>query len=157
MKVLRKRIQPYVPRELSKRLAEHAAAAGLSESAVVEVALRQHLDGTGDRTLFLRRLDRLGRAHQRTQRDLELLSEAFAVFVKIWFAHTPTVPVDGRKAAQTSAEGRYKQFAEYVVEQFTGGRRFVDDLPREVLAEDPDLEALRTTGTAENAQAAKAP
>jgi hypothetical protein len=96
-------------------------------------------------TLFLRRLDRLGRALARTQRDLELHSEAFAVFVKIWFAHTPSVAPDARKAAQTLAESRYRQFVDYVAQQFTGGRRFIDDLPRECLADEHELSALAAT------------
>jgi hypothetical protein len=52
----------------------------------------------------MRRLDRLGRALERTQRDEELQTEAFAVFVKIWFAYIPTIPQDSRKAALASAE-----------------------------------------------------
>ena len=40
------------------------------------------------------------------------------------------------------AESRYRQFVEHVSEEFSGGRRFLDDLSREVVANDADLDAI---------------
>ncbi len=135
------RLMPYVEPELAQRLEKCCAALDATQSAVVTSALRQYMDGTSDATLVLRRLDRLGRSALRTHRDVELLSEAFSVFVRLWFAHTPTIPEDGKRAARTTAEGRYRQFVEHVAEQFSGGRRFLDDLPHEEVADGAELEA----------------
>jgi hypothetical protein len=136
------RIHPCVDRELAKRLAEYGAASGIASSAVVQAALRQYFDRTSDTALILRRLDRLGRADARAHRDLELLSEAFAVWVRLWFAHTPSVSDDAKEPARRTAERRFAQFVEHVVERFTGGHRFLDDLPREVLADEIELANL---------------
>jgi hypothetical protein len=138
----RVRLHPYVDRELAKRLAEYRAASGIASSAVIQAALRQYLDRTSDTALILRRLDRLGRADARAHRDLELLSEAFAVWVKVWFAHTPGVSDEAKESARRTAESRFAQFVEHVVERFTGGHRFLDDLPREVLADEVELANL---------------
>jgi hypothetical protein len=138
----RVRLHPYVPRELAKRLAQYRAASGIASSAVVQAALRQYLDRTSDTALILRRLDRLGRAEARAHRDLELLSEAFAVWVRLWFAHTPGITDDAKESARRTAERRFAQFVEHVVERFTGGHRFLDDLPREVLADEVELSSL---------------
>ena len=135
----RVRLQPYVDGELGRRLDQFCAATDVTESAVVAAAIRQYLDGTSDATLVLRRLDRLGRALAGNQRDVELLSEAFAVFVRLWFAHTPNIPEESKGSARASAESRYRRFAEHVAEQFSGGRRFLDDLPRESIGEDGEL------------------
>jgi hypothetical protein len=134
----RARIYPYLTTEIRERLAAYCAARATTESAVVDAALRQYLDGMSETALLLRRLDRLGQAQSRMQCDLEMHSEAFALFVKIWFAHTPTVPPEARKAAQTGAETRYRQFVQYVAHQLSAGRRFVDDLPRTALSEDAE-------------------
>jgi hypothetical protein len=150
----RVRLQPYVDASLSRRLDAFCAAIGASESAVVHAALVQYLDRTGDWTLVMRRLDRLGRAGARTQRDLEFLSEAFGLWVKLWFAHTPTIPEDAKPSARISAQGRYEQFIAHLAEQFSQGGRFVDDLPRESLADDAELEA--TARAAEDTLAAPA-
>jgi hypothetical protein len=133
------RLLPWVEASLAKRLAAYSAATGISASAVVRVALRQYLDQTSDATLLMRRLDRLGRAGARMHRDLVILSEAFALWTKLWFAHTPNVPDDAKPFARASAESRYRQFVDYLAEQLTGGHRFLDDLPHEVVADEAEL------------------
>ncbi|MGD0679505.1 MAG: hypothetical protein ABSC94_29295 [Polyangiaceae bacterium] len=142
----RVRLQSYLEAALAERLDQFCAAIHATESAVVAAAIRQYLDGTSDATLYLRRLDRLGRAVARGQRDLELLSEAFAVFIRLWFAHTPPVPESSKRSARESAGSRFRQFVEHVAEQFSGGSRFLDDLPRESIGHDAELAALRTGG-----------
>jgi hypothetical protein len=47
-------------------------------------------------TLLLGQLARLRGACNRTQRDLEIHMEAFAIYVKLWFAHTPGIPTTRR-------------------------------------------------------------
>lgn len=136
------RIHPYLGPDLRARLAKHCLATQTSESAVVRAALEQYLDGTGDFALFLRRLDRNARAHERTLRDLELLSQTVAMFVRLWLAHTPRLPLDARPAAQASAESRYKQFLDRVAERVASGKRFVDDLPQERIADDGELASI---------------
>jgi predicted transcriptional regulator len=146
----RVRLLPYVDAELAQRLEQFCAASNATASAVVGAALRQYLDGASDAALFLRRLDRLGRAIARGQRDLELLSEAFAVFVRVWFAHTPMVPASEKKSARESAESRYRQFTNHIGEQFSGGHRFLDDLPSESIGEDRELSAVAKATAAED-------
>ncbi|MGO9836901.1 MAG: hypothetical protein ACLP1X_22120 [Polyangiaceae bacterium] len=141
-KVRRVRVYTRLTETLRDRVTGYCAASGIAERAVFEAALGQYIDGTSDMTLVLRRLDRLGRAEERIHRDLELLSEAFAMFVRLWLAHTPTLPGDAKPTARSTAESRYKQFVEHVVQQFSGGRRFLDDLPREVVANDVELDAI---------------
>ena len=104
--------------------------------------VEQYLNGASDMTLVLRRLDRLGRADDRVHRDVELLSASFAVFVRLWFAHTPSLREEAKPAAREDAESRYQQFKDYVAQEFTGGRRFLDDLPREAIADDSELTAI---------------
>lgn len=141
-KVRRVRVYTRLSAELRDRLSSYCAASSIAERAVFEEAVQQYVDGVGDLALVLCRLDRLGRAGARLHRDVELLSEAFAVFVRLWFAHTPTIPEDGKAAARSTAESRYRLFVEHVGQQFSGARRFLDDLPRESVANDAELDAI---------------
>jgi len=134
----RARLLPYVSEEMAQRVAAVCAADRVTVGAVVERALRQSFDGTDDKTLLLRRLDRLGRAVTRGNRELEILSQAFGVFARMWFAYMPNMPEDIKPGARMTAESRYGQFVQYIAEQFSGGRRFLDELPRESMANDPD-------------------
>ena len=138
----RVRLQSYVEPAFADRVGRYCLAMGVTESAIVKSAFAQYLDATGDATLLLPRIDRLGRAHARSQRDLEILSHAFGVFTRLWLAHTPRVPEEAKPGARVDAESRYRQFVEHVSEEFNGGRRFLDDLPREVVANEAELDAI---------------
>jgi hypothetical protein len=138
----RVRLQSYVEPAFADRVNRYCLAMGVSESAIVRSSLDQYLDGVGDANLLLRRLDRLGRAEARGQRDLQLLSHAFGVFTRLWLAHTPRVPEEAKAGARVDAESRYRQFVEHVSEEFSGGRRFLDDLSRELVADDTELDAI---------------
>jgi hypothetical protein len=138
----RARLVPRVPAELAQRLADVCASTNSTETAVVVAALRKHLDGTSDRTLLFRRLDHLDRAVERSHRQLGLLSEAFGVFVQVWFAHAPTLDEEEKKSARRDADSRYRRFLQHVTQRFSGGPRFLDDLPRESIADDAELDAI---------------
>ena len=149
MSTIRRRIQTYVATDLARRLRDHCASVRASESAVLREALDVHLDGRTDMALVLRRLDRIARAQERTLRDLELLSQALAMFVRLWLAHTPRLPRDARPAAQASAESRFKQFLDHVAARFASGKRFVDDLPQERIADDDELASIAQAAEAD--------
>jgi hypothetical protein len=152
MKPLRKRvrIQTYVEPEVAKLLGQRMETMGVSESGMVRSSILEFLDETRDKTLLLRRLDRLGRAVERLHRDLEFLSEAFAVFTLTWFAHTAPIEQEREPAARASGKARYQQFMELVVQRFAGGARFLDDLPKETLANDEELDAIRASADSNN-------
>src|SRR5262245_41920485 len=97
------RLQSYMDASMAQRL-EAVCAQGLTEGAVVYAALGKYLDGTGDAALVMRRLDRLGRAVDRLQRDVELLSETLATFIQLWLVHTPQIPDEANASARTSAQ-----------------------------------------------------
>jgi hypothetical protein len=148
-KVKSVRLGTRMPPLLRDRLAGFCAASGIAECTVIAAGVEQYLDGTSDSTLVLRRLDRLGRAIARTHRDQELLAEAFSVFIQLWFAHTPSVADEDKAEARATAESRYKQFVEHVMGQFSGGRRFLDDLPKELVANDMELDAILAKAAAD--------
>ena len=97
------------------------------------------MDGTNDLALTLRRLDRLSIAIDRVLWSLDILSQAFAMFVRVWFAHTPRIPVEALSRARAHADVRYRQFMDRLGDQVSGGKRFVDDIPQERTADGDEL------------------
>jgi hypothetical protein len=140
----RQRIQPYLSRALVQRFGAHCAAIGATESAVAEAAIAQYLDGTSDHTVLMRRMDRLSRSATRTQRDLDVLAEAFGVFVQVWFAHTPNIPDDNKDAARRESARRYQQFVDHVATRLGHGRQFLQELAKD-LADVEELDAVRNS------------
>jgi hypothetical protein len=138
----REQIHPCITPALRKRLSLYASKKGTTKSAVVESALLQYLDAeVTDRALILRRLDRLTRAGAILQRDLELLSEAFGVFVQLWFAHTHRLADDAKAGAEQVARTRYIQFLEHVSSEVASGRSLVREIAAEEPTEDTDVAA----------------
>jgi hypothetical protein len=62
--------------------------------------------------------------------------------MELWFAHTPNVAEDARPFAKASAEARHREFLQHVTEQYSGGRRFIDDLPQEIIGDSSELMGL---------------
>jgi hypothetical protein len=155
----RTRLHPYVDTPVAERFARYAAFHGLTESAAVQAAMCQLLEGTSDAALLMRRLDRLGRGDERPQRDVEVLSLAFTLWMKLWFAHTPNVAEDALPFAKASAEARHREFLQHVAEQYSGGRRFIDDLPHEIIADNSELMGLaaRSASPTEPVQPSREP
>ena len=125
----RTRIHPYVVPAIADRLAAYCGAKGLTESAAVEAAIEQYLDaGEKDNALILRRLDRLGRASAQHQRDLEVLSEAFAVFVYRWLGTLPELTPAEREVMSRLATNRYQLFLGALAQNLAGpSRSFLTD------------------------------
>ena len=138
-KVRRVRVGTRLSLELRSRLTKYCAASGIAERTVIEDALRKYLDATDDTALVLRRFDRVERALARDHRDLELLSEAFGQYIRLWFtAHAPNKAEGSMAAALRTAEIAYKWFAHRLGEEFAQGHRFIDDLPVEALGGQDD-------------------
>ncbi len=152
-KIRSERVWTYLSATLRDRLSSFCAASNVTERGVFEAAIEQYISGASDMTLVLRRIERLYRAADRLHEDVELLSAAFAVFVQLWFAHTPSLREELKPAAREDAESRYQHFKDYVTQEFAGGRRLLDDLPREAIADDAELDtAAANAGSARRVQ-----
>ena len=79
----RLRIQPYVSPEVRRKLGAYSVAQGVTESAVVDAALREYLEGDGvEEALVVRRLDGVTQAVAKVQNELDVLAWGFARFVR---------------------------------------------------------------------------
>jgi hypothetical protein len=136
-KVRRVRVYPRLSLPIRKRLTEYCARKGVTERDIIEEAILQYLDGSSDSAKVLGRLERMDMAldaeRQRrdaqqleAHRDLELLSEAFGTFLRLWFA-TQQPP---KPEARQMGESGYAAFALRLAEQFLRGHRFIHDLPK---------------------------
>jgi len=142
----RKNIHPYLSDDLLDRFKKFTAASGATESSVVEAALTEYLDQTSHKRMLLKRLNSIGAALERLERDSTITMETLGAFVHMWMVHNPKVP-DGREDLQRKAAApRFAAFQSYVTKQITGGRRFFNDLvenpvPLDSPGQDQRLEA----------------
>jgi hypothetical protein len=124
----RTQVHPYLPPELGNRLRAFAASKASSQGSVIETALTRYFDDANEGPVILRRLDRLSRAVARVHRDVSVVADALAIYVKLWLAHTPPVIDSDRSRAERSAVLRFAQFTENVAAKVASGRSIVSDL-----------------------------
>jgi hypothetical protein len=110
-------IKPYVTPEARQLLKTYCLAKRVTESLVVEDALREFFADTRDSVLLMRRLDRNDRNLERARKELGLLAELVASFVRVWYAHTPALQPADKDAAQRAAKRRYDQLLDHVAER----------------------------------------
>ena len=121
----------YLDDELSERLDALAAKPGSSKSAIVADALRAYLARRGSKELddlFKHRLDRMTTQLGRLERDVQILLETLALFIRYEFTVTAPLPASEEAAARAVAQDRYQAFIEQVGRRIAGGRTVGQDL-----------------------------
>ena len=133
----RTQVHAFIEDDVYKRMKAYSGRRGLADGAVIEEAIKQHLDQSTDAALIMRRLDRSGRRIDKIRVDVEMLTEFMSLWVRIWFAHTPRIADAQKGAAQTEAAQRYEQFLAFVTKRLTGTQRLAADLLGEDQPIDP--------------------
>jgi hypothetical protein len=133
----RKNIHPYLSPELLDRFKKFVAASGTTESSVVEAALTEYLDDTSHKRMLLKRLNSIGAALERLERDSSITMETLGAFVHLWIIHNPKAPEGRDDLQRRAAAPRFAAFQSYVTKQLTGGRRFFNDLVEDSVPSGP--------------------
>lgn len=121
----------YLDEELSRRLDALADKPGGSKSAIVADALRAFLDREGAReldTLLGVRLDRFAKQLGRIERDVAIVMESLALFIRYEFSLTPPLPEADQVSQHALARDRYEAFIQQVGRRLAAGRSVVQDV-----------------------------
>ncbi|MER9147186.1 ribbon-helix-helix domain-containing protein [Mesorhizobium opportunistum] len=124
MKSHRIRHQFLLEPELSEKLETLSRNPSTSKSAIVARAVEAFIERRGENELdqrYGKRLDRLSRDLGHVRRDVEMLLESLALFIRFSItlhAHTP-VP---DRATQAIAQERFDKFVEQVGRQIASGK-----------------------------------
>ena len=122
-----KKLNPYITDELYKKVRVYCARKGLSISGFTETAFEEYFHNDFDSESVLKKMDRYFHRMESMDSNLNIMSEAFALFLQFWFAHTPEIAQDDKKEASFNGKARYSAFIQYLGEQMINGRRFADE------------------------------
>ena len=132
----------YLSDPVAQRLILAAKRPGGNKSAIVDAALDRYLnperDTTGDGAL-LRRLDRMGRQLDRVDRDLRIVAETVALYVRYFLTITPPLAASEQDAARTLGRERFETFIAQVGKRVASGAQLVTEVLDQVSASSPDL------------------
>lgn len=123
----------FLPPEIVRELDLRARRLKIGKSELARMALSSWLSPDGPEQLeaaLVKRLDRIGRAVERLERDLLIANEAQALFVRAWLSATPAAPEgEARLAMEAKGRERYAGFLDALGRRLASGR----SLAKEVL------------------------
>jgi hypothetical protein len=127
---------------VAERLALAAKRPGAKKSAIIDAALDRFLnperDPNGDAAL-MRRLDRMSGQLDRVDRDLSIMAETVALFVRYYLTITPPLPSGDQDAARALGRERFEMFVVQIGKRIASGGRLVADVMQRVSITNPDL------------------
>jgi predicted transcriptional regulator len=125
---MRHRHALYLSEAMSQRLQATAEAHRVSKSAILERALQQYLAApTGDQSAELSSLQNAAtsRTLRRLERDLAIVSELMATFVRYFVTITPPLPSSEHAAARTLGQIRFEQVIEEIARRMRTDRSLI--------------------------------
>ncbi len=143
------RMLVYLRPSTKKKLSGYAAGRGQTMSSVVDAAISEYIDDTGQSTLILRELSRIRRGVGRLEKNLDVVDAALAGYIQMWLAYNPPLPPDQKEAAQAMASDRFDQFIDFVKRQVSQNRSFVRQIAEDDLFQDEDISRLLEEGEGE--------
>lgn len=137
----KKCLSVYLDPDLMRLLADFADRREKSRSLVAEAAIASFLSPDTDARLeaaLAKRLDRIDRNIQRLERDVGILNEAFAIFIRSWLTSTAPLPEAAQAAARAQGGERYDRFLEALGRRLTKGPKLRQEISEDVEAPAPN-------------------
>lgn len=127
---MKDRVELHLDRDLNEWLSRAAQRPGSSKSAVVGDALRAFLE-RGAATEIEQRLDQrlrqLSALLRRMDRNIEIVLESQALFIRHQFSVIPPVAAADLAAARAESRDRFEQFVDQVGRRLAQGKSLIRD------------------------------
>lgn len=143
---MKPRAHIYLDEALARQLDLLAERPGASKSAIVSAALKAYIERGGESGIdaaLRNRLDKLSRELGRIDRDLQILIETLALYLRIYLTHTPLAAAKDLEAARAVGRERYASFIDQLGRHLASGAKRLPDM-----VERDDAEAAAATGPA---------
>ena len=131
----KQRLSVYLDPAVMNRLADHAARRDQSRSLIAEAAIESFLSPDAaerQEAAITKRLDQFDRRMVRLERDVGILVEMLAVFVRFWLATTPTLSEPVAKAAHAKAAERYGAFVAALGRRLAKGPQLRQEIAEDI-------------------------
>jgi hypothetical protein len=157
---MKKRLSIRISAPLARKLEYVAGRSSGTKSALVEEALRARLEPEqvpGIDDVLIRRLNELTRALGGVARDIAVVSETVALFVRYFLTITPPLPQGEQEPARLLGKQRFQVFVAQVGRRLAGEQRLVSEVLETIAGNEPDLFAVAADDAREASRARAAP
>jgi hypothetical protein len=125
------RLSVYLDTDMMALLTELADRKDQPKSLIAEAAILSFLtpdDSDRREAVVTRRLDLLTRQGERLERDLSIVAETVALFIRFWLTVTPPLPQSAQAAAQATGRERFESFLEALGRRLAKGRSLLREV-----------------------------
>ena len=144
---MKKRLSIRLSAPLARKLEFVAGRSSGTKSALIEEALRARLEPEqvpGIDDVLIRRLNELNRAIGSIARDIAIITETLALFVRYFLTITPPLPQAEQDAARALGRQRFEVFVAQVGRRLGSDHRLVSEVLEKIAVQNPDLFATAT-------------
>jgi predicted transcriptional regulator len=138
----KKRYTVYLSRPLARQFDLTAQQRHGAKSALVEEALRASLQPQQHPRIeahLLRRLDELSASLATIERDVAIVTETLALFVRYYLTITPPLPQSEQEPARLLGKERFQVFVAQVGRRLAEDHRLVSEVLETIAVNEPDL------------------
>jgi hypothetical protein len=138
----KKRYALYISRALASKFDLVAEQRHGSKSAMLEEALRLCLEPEkvpGVEEVLVRRLDELHKVVGIVNRDVAIVTETLALFVRYFLMITPPLPQSEQESARLLGRERFQVFVAQVGRRLATDHRLVSEVLETITRNNPDL------------------
>jgi hypothetical protein len=138
----KKRYALYISRPLASKFDLVAQQRHGSKSAMLEEALRLSLEPQkvpGAEEVLVRRLDELHKVVGTVNRDVAIVTETLALFVRYFLTITPPLPQSEQEPARLLGRERFQVFVAQVGRRLATDHRLVSEVLETISSNSPDL------------------
>ena len=136
----KQRLSVYLEPAILAKLQAHSDRRAKSKSLVAEAAIASYLSPDAPERLeaaLSRRLDKISRQNERSQRDLGIAIEMSALFIRFWLNVSPSLPESGRGVAEARGLERYQSFMDALGRRLARGGGVAEEISRDLPAQHP--------------------
>jgi len=146
----KKRYTLYLSRPLARKFDEVARVRNGAKSALVEEALRESLEPKpmpGIEDGLARRFDELNKSAKTVERDVAIVTETLALFVRYFLTVTPPLPMSEQESARSLGTERFEVFVAEIGRRLVSDHRLVSEVLETIARQNPDLFATAGIAT----------
>lgn len=138
----KKRYTLYLSRPLARKFDEVARIRNGAKSALFEDAIKDSLQpkplpGVADG--LARRFDELNKSAKTVERDVAIVTETLALFVKYFLTVTPPLPMSEQEPARLLGSERFEVFVAEIGRRLATDQRLVSEVLETIAFQNPDL------------------
>lgn len=138
----KKRYTLYLSRPLARKFDLVAQQRNGAKSALVEEALRASIEPQqhpGVEEGLARRLNELNKKVATIGRDVAIVTETLALFVRYFLTITPPLPQSEQEPARLLGKERFQVFVAQIGRRLAGDHRLVSEVLESIATHEPDL------------------